>query len=207
MLLKILLTILIFSSFYILLELIKRKSTIKREYTRKIAHIVSAILAISLYFFLARTEFIIATTFFTIFFAVSYSKKFLNSIHLKNYKTFGEIFYPLALVALGIFYYDKPFIMISSIAIMGFADGISGIYNLKHKKKSLDGSLIFFLISIVLILINYAVFIDDISLPIIFRIILVSAIISIVEYISHFGTDNFTVPLSSAILLSIMLLI
>jgi len=201
---KTFLVIFIFSIFYALLELLKRRSGIKREYTRKIAHIASAILIISLYFFINKMEFIIITSIFTIFFAISYSKKFLDSIHMQNYTTFGEIFYPFSLVLLGTFYFDKPFIIISAIAIMGFADGISGIYNLQYKKRSFSGSLIFFLISNIVLLLTYTILIKSPAPLATFKIVFVSIIISIIEYVSHIGTDNLTVPISSAILLSLM---
>jgi phytol kinase len=191
--------------FYSALEWTKRKTNISSDITRKTAHIVSAVLVIFFYFFLSRHEFILATSIFTVLFILSYLTNFLKSVHLEKRKTIGEILYPIALVILGLFFYEDKFVMIGSVAVMGFADGISGLYNLKHGKNSLKGSVVFFLVTAATILASYAIFYDQLIALALVKIILVSMAVSIIEHYSYFGTDNLTVPVSTALLLSFFL--
>jgi len=200
-----LITLLSFSLLYTVLELMKRKTEISSNLTRKIAHIFSAIFVIFFYFILSRNEFILATAFFSFIFAISYLTKFFKSIHLENQKTIGEILYPISLVILGIFYFDNKFIMLSSIAIMGFSDGLSGLYNIKYKKNTIQGSFLFLIITVFAILSFYSIFYDIPNTLMVIKIIIISIIISFIEYFSYYGTDNFTVPLSSALILSFFL--
>lgn len=200
-----LITILSFACFYFVLEWAKRKTSISRDITRKTAHIGSAMLVMFFYFFLSKSEFILATSLFTVLFIISYLTNFLKSVHLEKRKTIGEILYPLSLIILASFFYEYAFVMISSIAVMGFADGISGLYNLRHGSNSLKGSFLFFLITAIAILASYVFFYNQLSALSLFKIILISISISIIEYYSYFGTDNLTVPVSTALFLSFLL--
>jgi len=200
-----LITILSFACFYFAIEWTKRKTSISREITRKTAHIGSAILVMFFYFFLSKSEFILATSLFTALFIISYLTNFLKSVHLEKRKTIGEILYPFSLIILASFFYEDAFVMISSIAVMGFADGISGLYNLKHNKNSLKGSIIFFLITATAVLASYAIFYNQLIALALFKIILISMVVSVIEHYSYFGTDNLTVPVSTALLLNFLL--
>jgi dolichol kinase len=146
-----------------------------------------------------------ATSIFTVLFIVSYLTNFLKSVHLEKRKTIGEILYPISLIILGYFFHEDTFVMISSIAVMGFADGISGLYNLKHNRSSLKGSLIFFLITTAVILAGYVIFNKQLLILDLLKIIFISITVSIIEYYSYFGTDNLTVPVFTALLLSFLL--
>lgn len=200
-----LITISTFSFFYLILELIKRKTNISINITRKIAHIGSAIFSIFFYFFLSKVEFVLITSIFSIIFFISYKAKFLKSIHINDYRTLGEIFYPVSLVILGILFFNNKFIMITSIAIMGFADAISGLYNVKFNKNTLKGSLIFFLITFTIISTTYLIYFNDpIGTIILLKFLLISIIISSVEHYSNYGLDNLSVPILSAIILNII---
>jgi phytol kinase len=201
----ILITMLSFSFLYTVLEWTKRRINVSSNITRKVAHVGSAILVIFFYFFLSKNEFILTTSFFAIVFIVSYATKFLKSIHLENHKTVGEILYPISLIILGFFFYDNRFIMISSVAVMGFADAISGLYNIKYNKDTLRGSLIFFLVTLIVIFVSYLNFYNQLLIFTLIKIIFISIFVSIIEYHSHNGTDNLTVPISTALLLNFFL--
>ncbi len=203
MMLETLITIVTFSLFYLILELVKRKMKISTHITRKIAHITSALLSIVFYLFLSKTTFILVTTIFTIVFCISYMTHFFTSVHITTHKTIGEIMYPLSLIILAILFFDTQFIMITAIAIMGFSDAITGLYNHKFKKNTLCGSILFFLLTLLIIMTMHLLYFDNMSTTILWQIGAVSLLTSVVEHYSNYGLDNLTVPLCAAGLLSI----
>jgi len=202
MAIKFFITLIVFSLFYGLLEIIKRKTHLRAFYTRKIAHIGSAFFVIGFYFWLSQAAFLIACSAFTLFFIFSYQKKILRSIHIDDFKSWGEIFYPIALIILGIWFYSEQFVFIASVAIMGLADAISGLYNYRNKKAGLTGSLIFLAVTIFIIFISHFWLKGNISYETMLTGVIIAITVSIIEYYSNYGTDNLTVPLATAILLS-----
>lgn len=200
----VLITIITFATFYVFLEMYKRMTNVPTHITRKIAHVGSAILSIIFYFFLTKNAFISVTTIFTIVFLISFKIRSLTSVHLTEYKSIGEILYPLSLIILAIFFFHDQFIMITSIAIMGFSDAASGLYNYKYKKNTLLGSMIFFTITVTIIAQMHLIYFNYLSISILCMIILISSLISLTEYHAHHGTDNLFVPLCTAILLSLV---
>jgi len=205
MLLKIIGIILFFSILYFSLEVIKRKLKLNKIITRKIAHFTSAFFIVLLSFKVSQAEFIITTSFFLIFFIFSYYKNIMTSIHIKSPRTYGEIYYPISLIILATFFYNNKLILLNSLLILGLSDTITGLYNFKISKlKSIMGSFLFFISSLlILIFMNY--FLGEyLNLLIIFKIILISFTITIIEYYSTFGSDNLTVPISSALLIYLL---
>lgn len=197
-------TIVTFSIFYIILETVKRTTDIRSDFTRKAAHVGSAILVMIFYHFLSQKEFVISTSFFVITFCIFYATKFLKSIHLENQKTIGEILYPVSLVILGIFFYDNAFAMLSSVAVMGFADAASGLYNLKHKKDTFKGSVLFFFITIIILITSYLFFLGTLPILALTKLLIISLTITAAEHFTGFGTDNLSVPLLCAVLLGLL---
>ncbi|MDO9399337.1 MAG: hypothetical protein Q7T79_01450 [bacterium] len=200
---KIIIIVIIFLLFFFGLEATKRKLKLNPAYTRKIAHFVSAFFTAFFYFFVNKNEFIISCLIFAIFFIISYRHKGLKSIHLTDYKTIGEISYPIALILLASFYFENTFIMISSLAIMGISDSIAGVYNIKYKKKTLLGALLFFILTLFILLISSFVF-HILTISIIIYLLLICIILTITEYYSRHGIDNLTVPMIAAFLLSFL---
>lgn len=96
----------------------------------------------------------------------------------------------------------EPWIAIASIAVLALSDSIStlvGYYFGKHKlfinkKKSWEGSLAFFIMGFVVLLF----FVDP------FKALIVGLLVTIVEMLPKIN-DNISVPLSTAILLSLMI--
>ena len=96
----------------------------------------------------------------------------------------------------------EPWIAIASIAVLALSDSIStlvGYYFGKHKlfinrKKSWEGSLAFFVMGFVVLLF----FVDP------FKALIVGLLVTVVEMLPKIS-DNISVPLSTAILLSLMI--
>ena len=91
---------------------------------------------------------------------------------------------------------------ISSL-VLAVSDGLAGIIGeawnfhaitIFHNTKSLGGAIVFFLSTISILLIFHGF---EVSL---IKIVLVSTLLTITEFILYFGSDNLGVPLMTALL-------
>ena len=193
---KLIPTILFFLSFYLSLEMFKRKFNIHSEVTRKLAHLLSGFFAILFSYFLNKNEFIIAALIFFGFFSVARTKKFLKSINIDHRKTYGEIFYPLGLIALAMGLYHTKNLFIIGVLILAIPDTIAGYigFKLGKKNKSFLGSLAYFSISLIILLLSLGLRSS----------ILFASILTLVEFIFPLGLDNLSVPLIYCLLVFIL---
>jgi len=204
---KILTAVIFFWIFYAGLEFVKRKANLDKVVTRKLAHTTSAFFGVFLYLFLTRIEFMITSLCFLVFFILSYKKDFLTSVHIRYPKTFGEMFYPIALLFLAFFFYDNRFIFITSLLVLGIPDTVTGLYKYKIAKTgSITGSILYFASTLVVLVPSYIFWIGPLAIYPIFKIIFLSIVASVIEHFSPMGSDNITVPVSVSILLKALFL-
>ncbi len=200
--------ILLFFGLYLSLELLKRHFHLNIILTRKIAHFVSAILAVILSIFLPQGIFLVITIILLLFFVFSYHYSWLTSIHISKPKTYGEILFPITVILLALFFYNNHFILWSALLTLGISDTLAGLYNFSKKQFiSWQGSLVFFL-STFLILVFLILFLSppqSINSILLIKIIFISTIVTLAEHHSSLGFDNLTVPIILAILLKLFL--
>ena len=115
----------------------------------------------------------------------------------------GLIYYPLSILVLVIMMYNglaDERIVISSVLMMGFGDGLAALigsrfgrhgYSFIGGKKSLEGTLTMFAVSLTILLVVYPEGPWYVSL-------LVAIFATLLENITPLGFDNITVPLISA---------
>ena len=115
----------------------------------------------------------------------------------------GLIYYPLSILVLVIMMYNglaDERIVISSVLMMGFGDGLAALigsrfgrhgYSFIGGKKSLEGTLTMFAVSLTILLVVYSEGPWYVSL-------LVAIFATLLENITPLGFDNITVPLISA---------
>lgn len=115
----------------------------------------------------------------------------------------GLIYYPLSILVLVIMMYNglaDERIVISSVLMMGFGDGLAALigsrfgrhgYSFIGGKKSLEGTLTMFAVSLTILLVVYPEGLWYVSL-------LVAIFATLLENITPLGFDNITVPLISA---------
>ncbi len=122
-------------------------------------------------------------------------------------KHYGLIIYSATFMCITCLYWMSP-IGAAAIFTLAFSDGMAG-YVGKHygghkfrvpwgKTKSIEGSLAFFLMSIISIILAYSVFA---TLPCLTLVIIYALILTITEAISPPHSDNFTIPITSILLL------
>lgn len=193
---KLIPTTLFFLSFYLFLETLKRKFNIHSEITRKLAHLLSGLFAILFSYFLNKNEFIIAALIFFGFFSIAHTKKFLKSINVNHRRTYGEIVYPLGLIALAMGLYYTKSLFIIGVLILAIPDTIAGYigFKLGKKSKSFLGSLAYFLTSLVILLLGL-----NLRTSILF-----ASILTLVEFASPLGLDNLSVPLIYYLLIFVL---
>ena len=147
---------------------------------------------------------------------LSYKKDLIKVMEREQQDGFGTVYYALSLLILAILsfgIYKNPVLGLVPTLVMAYGDGFAAIigkklkskrYKLSDTKKSFAGSLIMFLIALILIggylfYTNTEVFWTSAHWPLIS--IMIAFIVTAVEAFSGKGWDNITVPLSTVLLL------
>jgi dolichol kinase len=172
---------------YAAIELFKRRYSIHSEISRKALHVISGIMSIYWSRYLSFQEFIVCIFLFLIFFLANFHFRVLTSLYIKSRKTYGEFTYILGLFSLAMILYSRRDYFILGILILVFPDAVAGLVNHFYKKthKTFFHVLSYFAVS--LLITTYFL-----SIPI---SLLITIILTAVEFYSGFGLDNFTVPL------------
>ena len=186
------------------LEAIHRKFRIDSKITRKVAHVASGFVAVYFFYFLSFWEYALLVAFFVVFFLIAYRFRFFHSIHLTERATYGEIFYPVGVLAVIFLSYDNKFVAISAIAVMTISDTVAELVGtiLAKKTKSYAGSVGFLLSAIVLVFGVGLVFKVDYSAINIIKMLSVCCAATITEAFSYYGSDNLTVPVAVVLFLT-----
>lgn len=128
--------------------------------TRKIVHIGGGIIAALLPVFTDLNTVVVLGVGFFLLLLFSKRKKLLNSIHDINEESIGALLFApsLTLTAI-IFWHTNPIIFQGSALILGLSDGIAGIVGARYGRKkysitgtkTVEGSFVFFLITVVIL--------------------------------------------------------
>ncbi len=192
--------------------------------TRKLVHLVTGIFISSVPFlFHSKIPILTITIFFTIlnYFAIQFGM--LKAMHGTVRKSYGTVFYPLSLVVLLIFFWEKyQLILVISMLVLAFGDALAALfgenlknlhyYQLARDRKTFEGSLVMFITTFLIVF--GGLFLGSNYIPGGFQIslietlwvtIIVSIIATVCEAISSRGSDNLTVPLGTAFFLHFML--
>ncbi len=182
----------------LLLECLTRKNNYNKETTRKIAHILSGLFGAIIGVVLEQAVFITIALIFLLIISVSYGLKFFSSIHDVKRKTYGEILLPLGILLAYMISNGSMVNYITSVLILTVSDPLSGIIGRMSKRKSYYGSVSFFVSALIILLIIF-------NFQKLILLIFIALTITIVENISSYGTDNATIPLTTSILLKLLL--
>ena len=179
-----------------LIEYLFRNKNVRKESIRIIIRIFTGLFFIFLYLNFNISYFVLIV-FVSLFIMIfSFTFNIFTSIHSVERKTYGEIFFPLGvLITLWISY---PFssIFLSSLLILTFADSLAVIpgFLKKSQKKTILGSLVFFITSFIILTLIFQ------SIDIYITVI-ISLILTFIEFISIYGLDDLFVPTIASILL------
>lgn len=203
-------------------EIVRRFLHWPQEATRKMVHISVGILLL-LTPLLLKTSLPLLTiaAFFTIFNFIAVRKNLLPGIHIER-DNLGTVYYALSFFLLiFIFWEDYKIVIIASMMIMAVGDASAAIvgktvkkpkyYCLVRDRKTVQGSLTMFLVSLIVVFVTFLLYpaflsaVDD-SIFLLFIFAVITAIVATAaEALGDKGNDNLTVPLLSAIVLYFLL--
>ncbi len=196
-------------------ELIKNKWHWPIERSRKLVHVMVGIMvSVSpLLFQSNQPPAVVALLFIGVNIIALRSNRF-QAMHATQRKTFGTVFFPIAYLILVLFWWERPVSLITGTLLMTFADTTASIvghsianprlYRLWTDRKSLEGSIGMFTMSFFIVLLTTLwarQYIPVFLYPM--QIISLSGIIALLataaESVSKYGSDNFSVPVITAL--------
>lgn len=130
-----------------------------------------------------------------------------------NKESLGTVFYALSLFILALLTFgpiNNPVIGLCGIFVMGYGDGFAAVigqavkspeFRIKNNKKTLAGSGTMFVVTLIIM----AIYFSNIGTEYVaIKSVLVAMLMTIIEAISIKGTDNLSVPLTTALLALLM---
>lgn len=191
---------LLFLSVLFFIEIITRKRDYPRELTRKLAHMLSGLFAVFMGFILTPWVFITFAIIFFLIIGVSYLINFFTSIHGVRRKTYGELLLPLGILTTYLISGGATLSYFAAVMVLTISDPVAGIIgNLKSTPKlPMVDMISFFISTFVILLIFFQA--QPIILLFVFAIML-----AVIEKISPYGLDNFSIPVVGSLLLKFLL--
>jgi dolichol kinase len=197
-------------------ELLYQRFKVNPEITRKIAHVLGTLSSISFVFLFDSYWYVLlmAVGFFALLIA-SKHKGIYKSIDQVGRKTMGSYLLPVSIFLMYFIYTltNNQLYFIMPILILGISDplaGLTGATLVKNARqisifgyrlqKTWVGSLCFFVATFIITILTLY-FYDYSSQNIIFAGLYFALFLTIIEMLSIRGSDNLTVPLTTALLL------
>ena len=193
----------IYLCLFIGIDILQKRIFSKAIWARKATHISSSVLTFFLPDYFSSNEIYLLAIIFIVFLGITKWKKLL-SLHNVKRQTYGELIYPFSVLAMAfIFLPNSELSFKVGILVLGFSDGLAGwigekinfgVVSLFNHKKSIGGSIVFFLstVSIFIIFFGFE--------PNILLLIGASFVVTIVEFVVIYGFDNLAVPVITGFL-------
>lgn len=188
-------------------EFIKRKFSLPVYITRKMAHFGGALIAFFTPLFLSQKEVISISVIFAVVLFLTRRTSLSSSIQVVKRNTLGEVFLPMGVALCALFFLPQDIKSFQfGILIMGISDGLAGLigegfgkhyFKLFNSRKSIEGTCIFFLTSLILTFLFTSWF--D------YRILIIPLILTIVEFFLEYGLDNLALPIVGAYLIHFLI--
>lgn len=200
----------IFLALFVAIEILQRCTKMKNEYSRKMAHVSSALVTVVMPYFLGRWEVVGLALFFALFLLVTRLAGFFQSIHKVERRTLGEIYFPLGVAATGYFFLPNDLRAYQfGMLVLGLSDAVGGLigYVLGNRKtklfgdKSAEGTAAFFLCTLavffILIPAKHAMLAG----------LTVGVTSTCLELVLDGGFDNLALPVFSAMLIKLIAIV
>lgn len=200
-------------------EIIRRRFYFSFGFNRKFVHILTGVL---IFFapvvFIRKNPILFISAFFVMINFVAYKRDWLVAIHGTARRSYGTVYYPLALFILTFLFWDKSStLVVASMMPMVIGDAMAGIvgetlkkpheYVMARDKKSFEGTCAMFLFSFASLVFTYWFYhlrvtdvnlrLEDTTLSVV-ALLCVSLFVTAWEAISSRGLDNLIVPLTTA---------
>lgn len=199
-------------------EYMWRKEIIKGERARKFIHILAGIWVAFWPFYLPFDGIFILGCMALVFLVYSRYSHVFGAIYAVKRRTYGEIFYALAIIICS-YYGQEAWIFTVSILLMALADGgaavigrqwgLSNQYHVFGKKiltKSVAGTSTYLLLAYAAIVIGWLVggsMVMGDNLVLVFLVLPITS--TVLENVSPYGLDNLLTPVFATIILNSLL--
>ena len=194
--------IILSSILLVLVEVLKRKSFISNDLSRRLAHIGAGAINIVAPFFVSHVAIIMVNVLFAGLLLVGRNTDYFSSIKTTNRKTYGDVYFPLGIIVAAVVLLPEDITAFQyGVAIMGISDALAGFVgerwgrkavSILNNPKTLLGALVFYVSSLVITFILVPQF-----LPVVF---ILPLILTIVEFFLVFGLDNLILPIVAGLL-------
>jgi phytol kinase len=197
----------IFLAVFITVEILQRQIKIKNEYSRKLAHVSSALVVVIMPYFLSRWVIVSLALFFALFLLVTRLTGFFQSIHKVGRDTLGEVYFPVGVALTAYFFLPNDLTAFQfGMLVLGLSDAVGGIigHALGSRRtklfgeKSIEGTSAFFLCTLGIF------FILAPAKNMVFAGLLISLASSLLELVLDRGCDNLVLPVFSALLIKVI---
>ncbi len=194
---------------------ILRKKGVAVEITRKFAHFLGAFVTIFFPFIFENPLSVLLLAFgFTLIMIISKKFGFLQSIHGVERASYGAFYHPIAIFICFLYanLLGLPWFYVISILILALCDAIAALIGKRYgkseyivevgTKKTLEGSIAFFVSSFLVVHLILLLTTRFDRLDCVLIGVLISIIVSVFEGVSLKGADNLFIPLSVLFILS-----
>jgi dolichol kinase len=199
-------------------EYLWRKKVLKGERARKFIHILAGIWMAFWPFYIPFDGIFILGCVALTFLIYSRHSHIFKAIYTVKRRTYGEIFYALAIIICS-FYGQEPWVFTVSILLLALADGAAAVvgrhwgFNNQYKvfganclQKSVAGTLAFLFFAYLSIIIGWLIGGNIVmSEHLVIAFIILPIITTILENVSPFGLDNLITPLMATVIFNSLL--
>lgn len=191
-------------------ELLWRTSLVRGENARKFVHIVvGTYVAFWPYFMSWQQIQLMSLAFFVVVF-ISLKLNVFRAIHNVKRKTWGELCFPIG-IGLSALIMPAPIVFTAAILHLSLADGLAAVvgkkygiihqYSVRNYTKTLAGTLVFFVISLLIVTGTILVSGVAVTWPLVPLLVWLPVAATAIENVSVAGTDNIFVPLLVIVIL------
>ncbi len=203
----------IFVGIFVVAEVLHRRGCVATK-TRKFVHIGSGIASCLLPVVVSQPVAIGIGFVFSIFLLWTKRARTLDSIHNVQNNDVGAVLFPLGLIPCAIWFWDNGLVFQSAALILGFSDGFACVFGRRYGKKgysitgykTLEGSAVFFLTTMIILLVVTAFSGTAISPGKACFISFGALALTVVEGVLGRGWDNLFIPVAAAIVTRMILI-
>ncbi len=188
-----------FICIFVMSEVLLRMKLLVKESARKFTHIGSGIFTLFVPLLISYTSIVWLAGLFTVVLLLLQGNPLLSSITTAQRKTYGTWLMPLG-ISTAAFLYPSNSLFLPAIAVVTFADGLAGIVGRRSSKKTVKGSIVFFLVSFCILGISLYTM-KELSVFSLLQSLLIALMLTIIERLSSYGTDNLFLPIATGALL------
>jgi len=196
----------------ILSEVLWRKAHIRGEFARKFVHILAGIFIAFLPFWNSYEWIIILSLGFVIANILNRYSPLFHAIHAITRKSWGDFLFGVGILLCAIARPNK-WLFAGAILQVALADGLAAVigshyakrtYMILDHKKSPIGTGVFYIMSllVLILVVNFGNLHALYDLAVVF--ILVPIIMTVLENMSGYGTDNIILPVGFLLLMRVM---